>query len=443
MTELSDEYTERINRSTRDELALGRKAFQATIDSEMAASLNGCVHCGLCAESCHYYLATGDPATQPAYKVNLVQAAFKRYCTVTGKVLPALAGARQFDASLLRDWIDTLFGDCSLCGRCNLNCTVGLDIARIVRAGRTAIADMGLVPPELQSTVDAAVQTGNNMRIPKTEWLETAEWLDEELHNELGPGESYLPIDKEEAEMLYAVNPREVKFFPLSLIAAARIFHAARASWTFSADYYDVTNYGYFSGDDTAAGLISGRLAESMFRLKCRTLVLGECGHGYVSNRWEAPEWLGQTPPFAITSIVELIAHYVRTGRINLDPAKNPKRVTLHDPCNLVRFGGVIEDQRYVLHRAVTDFVEMYPNRENNFCCGGGGGQLSMTRYAKRRLAAGRIKADQIRATGAKVVCTPCHNCVDQLSELNKVYRLGVEIKTLAEIVAEALVDPQ
>jgi hypothetical protein len=119
--------------------------------------------------------------------------------------------------------------------------------------------EVGLVPPELQSTVDAAVQTGNNMGIPRVEWLETAEWLDEELRNELGEGESYLPIDREHAEMLYTVNPREVKFFPLSLMAAARIFRAAGASWTFSADYFDVTNYGLFSGDDTAARLISGR----------------------------------------------------------------------------------------------------------------------------------------------------------------------------------------
>jgi Fe-S oxidoreductase len=100
----------------------------------------------------------------------------------------------------------------------------------------------------------------------------------------------------------------------------------------------------------------------------------------------------------------------------------------------------VIEPQRYVLRQAVADFVEMYPNREQNFCCGGGGGQLSMTRFSKRRLEAGKIKAGQIRATGAGVVVAPCHNCVDQLSELNKEYKLGVEIKTLTEIVAEALV---
>jgi Fe-S oxidoreductase len=116
--------------------------------------------------------------------------------------------------------------------------------------------------------------------------------------------------------------------------------------------------------------------------------------------------------------------------------------VTLHDPCNLVRLGGIVEEQRFILRHAVSDFVEMTPNREKNYCCGGGGGQLAMTNFAERRLEAGRIKADQVRATGAQIVVTPCHNCIDQFMELNKHYQLGIEIKTVCEMVAEALILP-
>jgi len=123
-----------------------------------------------------------------------------------------------------------------------------------------------------------------------------------------------------------------------------------------------------------------------------------------------------------------------------LDRSRNQKPVTLHDPCNLVRLGGIIEEQRFILKNAVTNFVEMYPNREKNYCCGGGGGQLAMTRYAKRRLETGKIKADQIRMTGAQIVVAPCHNCIDQLSELNREYDLKVEVKTVSEVVADALV---
>jgi Fe-S oxidoreductase len=114
--------------------------------------------------------------------------------------------------------------------------------------------------------------------------------------------------------------------------------------------------------------------------------------------------------------------------------------VTYHDPCNLVRNGGVVEEPRQVLRRAALHVVEMQPNREKNWCCGGGGGMLAMTEYAKRRMEAARKKAEQIKATGAKVVATSCHNCLDQLLEINKHYRLGVEVKLLVELVSNALV---
>ena len=135
-----------------------------------------------------------------------------------------------------------------------------------------------------------------------------------------------------------------------------------------------------------------------------------------------------------------MILEYLNDGRIRLDPTRNPAPVTYHDPCNLVRNGGVVEEPRQVLRQAVMTFLEMCPNREQNWCCGGGGGMLSMTEFAKRRIEAVRKKAEQIKATGAKIVATSCHNCLDQLQEINKHYRLGVEVKLLVELVNNALV---
>ena len=104
------------------------------------------------------------------------------------------------------------------------------------------------------------------------------------------------------------------------------------------------------------------------------------------------------------------------------------------------RWTAIPKAQRRVLRRVVRDFVEMTPNRCDNFCCGGGGGMLSMSEYGDRRIASGRIKADQIRTTGAKIVATPCHNCADQLLEISKRYKLGVEIMAVVELVYSALV---
>jgi len=278
------------------------------------------------------------------------------------------------------------------------------------------------------------------MRIGADDVRETIAWLEDDLRATTGDPSVTLPIDRRHARVLYALNPREIKFFPLSISAAGQLFHAAGERWTLSSTDFDITNYGYFAADRDAARRIARGVIERAEELGVETLVVAECGHGYRSLRWEAPEWLGRPLPFEVRSFVEVLDDYVSAGRIRLDSARNPARVTLHDPCNLVRNGGVIEPQRRVLRAAALDFVEMTPNRERNYCCGGGGGLLAASEYAERRLAGGRLKAEQIRRTGARVVVSPCHNCIDQLMELNRHYALGVEIRTLAEVAADALV---
>jgi Fe-S oxidoreductase len=431
---------DKIQSLTQEDIESILKVFREKLDADAAANLNSCVHCGLCADSCHYYLTTGEPEAMPAAKLDLVNQVFKNYFSLIGKKLPQLAGARALSREMIREWVDSLFGRCTLCGRCSISCTMGINIFSLIRAARSALASAGLVPPGLQSTVDTAIRTGNNMGISQENWLDTVAWLEEELQKEVSDPLARLPIDRRGAKILYTINPREAMFFPLSISAAGKIFYAAGEDWTFSSVNFDVTNYGLYSGDDEAAGIMSNRLFQAAGELGCRELILAECGHGFNSNRWEAPEWLSRKAPVSVRSILQLVAEYIREGRIRLDPTKNPRPVTLHDPCNLVRLGGVVEEQREILKHSVQHFVEMHPNREKNYCCGGGGGQLAMTNFAKRRIEAGRIKADQIKATGARVVATPCHNCIDQLMELKKHYKLPIEIKTVCEIAADALI---
>lgn len=397
-----------------------------TVSLRDRIDLASCVRCGLCAESCHYYRATADACATPVNKVRLA-----------GDVLRS----RDVASSPHRDeWVDELFGRCSMCGRCMLHCTSGINIHGLVRAARTRLAAAGLVPADLQATVDTAVETGNSMAVTRDEWVDTIRWLEDELQAETGDPAARLPLDEHGTDFLYAVNPREPKFFPLSIVAVGAIFHAAGVSWTLSSHSFDLTNYGLFSGDDRAATLFSSRLRKAMRELGARTLVLGECGHGFNANRWRAPEWLHEDAPPPVVSVLDLVVDLVRQGRLRLDRSRNLPLTTLHDPCNLVRLGGVVESARTLLDASVARWSEMTPNREQNFCCGGGGGQLAMGQFAKRRLAAGRIKAEQIQRTGASVVAAPCHNCIDQLSDLNKEYRLGIQTTTICELVARALV---
>jgi Fe-S oxidoreductase len=405
-----------------------------------AYHLHSCVRCGLCGETCHIYLTDPVPENLPGAKAAHVVSHFRRYHTVLGRLVPSFTGARDMTPEALDELVEIVFGRCTGCGRCGINCAIGADIGSIMRIGRHILAGVGKVPPNLQAVVDNQLNTGNQMAIAPEEVRETAQWLSEELQAEMGVDDVRIPVDEPGKRVVYLANPREVKFFPLSLSAAGGVFYAAKESWTMSSKFFDVTNYGFFSGDNRAAMEITRQIIDEAVKLGAEEIVLSECGHGFRSFRWEGPNWLQSAYPMRMRSMLDVMLEYIETGRIKVDPSKNTDRVTLHDPCNLVRWGGVIEPQRKILRKVCSDFVEMIPNREQNFCCGGGGGMLSMSEYGDRRVLSGKVKADQIRRTGAKIVATPCHNCADQLLEINKHYKLGVGIMAVVELVYNALV---
>ena len=416
--------------------------LKGRLNKKLIASLEVCAHCGICKDSCHYYRASQDPVHTPAYKAEKLRKIYRRYFTPTGKLFPGLVGARDFDEEYARELKDIAFGSCTMCRRCTINCPMGIDTGLIVRTARAMLAAINMVPASLKAGVDLTIESGNNMGVTREEFLETIEWLEEQLQDEVGDSKAKIPVDKKGARVLYMTIPLEVKVYPLSFIALAKIFYAAGEDWTVSSKMFDATNLALFSGEDDLARLHAQRLRDATVELGVKVLAMTECGHGFRAMRWEAENWLGEKFPFEVRHVVELIHEYVTSGRIKLDPSRNTKPVTYHDPCNLARNGGIYKEPREILARAVSDFREMSPSGVENLCCGGGGGMLAMTDYAKSRIAAGKPKADQIMATQAKEVVAPCHNCMVQLQDLKKHYKMPVNITALSEIVANALVLP-
>lgn len=140
---------------------------------------------------------------------------------------------------------------------------------------------------------------------------------------------------------------------------------------------------------------------------------------------------------------VELFYDYIREGRIKLrEKVKEP--TTVQDPCNIVRNGGLAEKNRLLAAMLSEDFRPMVHQGNYNYCCSGGGGSMPMGGEARKsRLKAGKVKADQIRATGAKLVFVPCHNCIDQIRDLNKEYDLGIKAVHYKEVITELMEIPE
>ncbi len=414
------------------------------LNRQMVGSLVACVHCGNCTNSCHYVLTNpDDPTYAPAYKADRIRKLFKRHFDWTGRVFPWWVGAKSiYTDEELEELKDVVFGKCTNCRRCSINCPMGVDYASFNRMARGLLVSIGVMPEGVAVVSKDQWEIGNQMGVLKEEYIDTLEWMSEELSEELNDPTAVIPIDKMDANLVYSINPREVKYDPRTIADAAKIFHLAGENWTMPSEGWDMTNFGLFSGDDDLGGAVGLRLYEKVVELRGRKLVISECGHGYRSTRCEAPNWAGYDVPFEMESSVLTMLRYIKEGRIKVDKSKNTVPVTFHDSCNNARSCGLFEEPRELLNLVVTDFREMYPNRSENYCCTGGGGAMSMTEYTPRRLKSGRIKADQLTATGAKTVVTSCHNCVDGLTDLIRHYKLGMGVTQLVNLVANAIVVP-
>ncbi|MCE1196580.1 (Fe-S)-binding protein, partial [bacterium] len=202
-------------------------------------------------------------------------------------------------------------------------------------------------------------------------------------------------------------------------------------NWTLS--YFEAVNFGAWLGDAKKQAKISARIVAEAERLGVKEVVVVECGTATRVLKFQAGRH-----SFKVLSIVELIDRYLAEGRIKLKPGTIAGRLTYHDPCQLARNSGVIEEPRRVIAALGADFVELTPTREDNWCCGGGGGLISLGEH-EFRMKSGKVKAEQVAAAKAATICTACENCHTQLTELNEHYGLGMEVASLTNLVAHAL----
>jgi Fe-S oxidoreductase len=412
------------------ETALG--VLENSLTRQMDTYLNVCAHCGLCNDACHYFVAMGDPKMVPTYKTDRLRNVWRRKHEWMGRIFPKWVGAYDLTEDLLDEMIEISFRDCTLCGRCVVNCPFGVDTRAIIKTVRAMAVATGKEPEILTQLADAAISREENFDFFKDFFLEQIKEMETELQESTGDPEACIPIEKEGARVLYV---------PLSgkhtILPPAEIFHTAGESWTLS--MFDASNYGVFTNDITRAKRITERIVNEAKRLGVDEVVITECGHAYSTMRWSAPNWFDEPFPFKVRSIIELIHEYIANGRIQVAQLEDMGAVTLHDPCNLGRAGGLFEEPRDVLKSMISDYREMTPNRENNFCCGGGGGLVANLDYEDERIAAGKPKADQIHATGADAVVASCDNCRHQIGELSEHYKLGVDVIGISEITVKAM----
>ena len=391
-----------------------------------------CVRCGACIDACHFFAYSRDVAHIPAYRIALVKRLLQSNGNGGNGLLKWYREAQPVDERTVSE-LQKAMWECTGCRRCAVFCPFDLDTALMVSAGRYSLLQDGLGPSMIAEIGSAEVSKGEIIDTIKDFYLEQVRAMEARLREEFAP-DIEIPVEKQGARVLYVPLVGEHAIVPV-----AKIFHAAGESWTLS--LFTATNHSFFVGDMGKAKQAARWIVEEAKRLGVEAIVYPECGHATRTLLSFFEGWFGdEIAPFQRMNILQLVASYLQEGRIRVKPNTFDVPLTYHDPCNLGRNGGIYEEPRLLIRAVASDFRELTPNRELNWCCGGGGGLIAAPEMKEVRMKAGRKKAEQIRRTGAKWIATACENCKTQLRDLSEHYELGVEVKGVVDLVAEALI---
>ncbi len=304
------QYYEEMNHLDVDSKALWG-LIQKSCKSRLRTWLEICAHCGMCADSCFYYLANNrDPRQVPSYKIQ----------STLGELIRRKGNV---DNAFMQMCMDTAYSKCSCCTRCGLYCPFGIDMGIMFGYLRGLLFSQGFTPWEMKIGTGMHRIYRAQMDVTTEDWVETCEWMVEEYEDDWP--KLTIPIDEKNADIMYTVNAREPKHYPDDLAEAAVLFHIAGEKWTVPSEGWEETSLAMFAGDWAACKMQVEHVYAAMDRLKPKRMVVTECGHAYRATVIEGPYWAGLKsgqPPVESIHYVEWVEEEPRTGKLKIDPAK-------------------------------------------------------------------------------------------------------------------------
>lgn len=415
------------------QLESGIEKLREQLDYQVDTFFSSCVRCGICAESCLFYTETGDPRYTPIYKTQPLQKLWKQEYTFWGKLGKALGFSQTLTEQDFTDWEQLVYDGCTMCGRCSLVCPLGIDIASLIQKVKSALAAAGCSPQDLVLATQRAVEIGSPMGVQ----LPALQAQIRHIEKESG---LTIPMDVEEADYMAILSSMEVIEFPEYLESIARIFLQAGVSWTLCSEAFEATNSGLQIGDDAIAGKLVARVVAGAEKLKVKYVISPECGHAYAAIRWNGPNYIGRPYPFKVIHILELLEELKQSGRLKTRN-RDDTRLTFHDPCQIVRRGGVEAQPHELLRSVAGNFAEMSEHGHMNWCCGGGGGVSTIDRAAELRTQVFNRKKSQLDEIKVEKIVTACANCRMMLEDGLEQNDMDIQVVGLTEEIAQYLVE--
>jgi len=346
----------------------------------------------------------------------------QRWESSTGRGKMAIArGLLEGDLDYTQDLVPRIFG-CFMCARCTEECkkAAEIDIVTITKAMRADFVDKGVPIPEGGANMaDTAAESGNIFADPPdahTAWSEGLDFTE-------GCG---------------------VLFFPGCLAS-----HRFKEKTKILVRVLQEAGYelDLLSGENTCCGTpfwVTGKdenakqwAEDFLERLQERGVkeIITPCPSCFRAFDEVYPELLGfEEFPIKVRHTSEVLEEIVNEDKLDWKNEIN-KTVTYHDPCEIGRYRDIYEPARNVL-KAIPglQLVEMERNRDEAFCCGGGGGIKIMDEDASNEIAVERLQ--DALDTGADLLSTICPACELNLTHATYIEDVHMRVLDVAELLA-------
>ncbi len=396
--------------------------------------------CSHCATTCQIYQATGNTEDIPCHRSELLLDVYRRHFTLGGMFKGRISSSGYLTDEKIQEMAEA-YWNCTACRRCVLECPMGIDHGLITHLARYILSEIGIVPRALVISTREQLEgaSRNTSAVPVPALKDTLEFLEDDMFEEKSVKIKF-PLDVKESEFVFFPAVSDFLMEAETLMGIAAVFAATGDKWTIGTGYFDGINYGLFYSDRILERVIHN-VDDETKRLNGDKILIGECGHASRTAKNFMPVFCGGKEATPVVSILEYTHKAWKEGRLKLNPEVITQKVAYHDPCNFARNRWIVNQPREVLKSFCKNYVEMTPTGENNICCGGGGGTVSIDEIRPyRTTVGGKLKADQIRKSGCDILVAPCANCKKQLRELVEDQGINCQIVGLHDLIYKAIV---
>lgn len=293
---------------------------------------------------------------------------------------------------------ETALGQCTTCGACEAICPVGIEHLQVLIGSKQAQAlalGTGVVAADFLRDVE---RTNNALGAPSGDRRKRIEEL-EIPYFESGKTEWLLWMG-----CIWNYDPDA----RASVAATVELLNRAGVSYGVLRQEHCSGHHSRRQGEEMQFQTLAGENLEA-FKDAGVKKIIAPCPHCVFTLGREYGDLDDEFHP-EVVHHSQFFSQLIGSGRLETARgAFDGVAATYHDPCYLARYENETEAPRSVLGSSGLQIQEMERHGRSTMCCGGGAAGFARTDEYERRVD--QERADQVRATGARLLVVSCPEC--------------------------------